>query len=115
MNANIKAIFNDAEDKNLKGALNELLVCGNLCKLGFAARVLNNKNEAYDIAFSYKDRNYKCECKLDLLSETTGNFYFEVYNYTYSRPTGIINEDMQTFYTHTFFSDGKCFFLFGKR
>lgn len=115
MNANIKAILNNTNDKNLLGTLNELLITGNLCRLGFAAYVLNNKDENFDVSFSFKDKNFKCECKLDMRAETTNNFYFEVFNYTYNRPTGLFNKDMQTFYTHTYFKNGVCYFLFGKR
>ena len=55
------------------------------------------------------------ECKLDRLSERTGNFYFEYWNYTYNRPTGINAEDRHTLYCHTFKKGGEWCFIINTR
>jgi hypothetical protein len=108
-------LFNHFTNQFKKGYLNELLICGNLEKLGLKCYVLHNNNPNYDIVFTYKDKTYYLECKLDVKSLYSPNFYFEVWNYTYNVPTGIINKDMDSLFSYTFLRDNNIYCLFGKR
>lgn len=50
-----------------------------------------------------------------MLVDKTGNFYFEYWNYTYSRPTGINNNDLNTLYSHTYIENEQYYHLLSKR
>ena len=111
----IKHILQLTGNKNTQGLINELLVSGNLSKVGLQCRVLNDKNPNYDIEITKDNRVYYLECKLDLMAEKTGNLYFEYWNYTNSRKTGINNDNLNTLYSHTFYYKGRFVMLIAKR
>lgn len=114
MNITLRILLHQ-NDKFAKGYINELLVLGNLSKFGFTGKVLHDNNPNFDIVIcKHKKKNY-IECKLDLFSRYSPNFYFEVWNYTYNRPTGIINEDMQSLFSYTYFRDNKPYLLIARR
>lgn len=50
------------------GKANELLICGNLTKLGLRTKWLNDNNPNYDILVGNDKITKGIECKLDLLS-----------------------------------------------
>lgn len=47
MNERIDYLFTN--DKNRNGLINELLISGNLSKLGFKTEVINDRNPLYDL------------------------------------------------------------------
>ena len=103
--------------KKKVGTVNELLIAGNLYKKGYNAVVQNDNNKDYDILID-KDRKHNIiECKLDNEVHRYDNFFFEYWNYTYNRPTGINNSNLDTLYTHTYYNnkERKYYFLAGKR
>lgn len=111
----INSVLTMNRNKNYKGLLNELLISGNLHNAGYITQVLNDFNPNYDIKAINGDKLYYVECKLDGLVEYTNNFYFEYWNYTYNRPTGINNNDLETIYSHTYKTGDKYYYLIGKR
>lgn len=111
----ITKVLTRNSNKNYKGLSNELLISGNLHKAGYTTKVLNDFNPSYDIKATKADKQYYIECKLDALVEHTNNFYFEYWNYTYNRPTGINNNDLETIYSHTYKIDGRYYHLIAKR
>lgn len=111
----INEVLTKHSNKKYRGLSNELLIAGNLHKAGYATKVLNDFNPNYDIEATKGDKKYYIECKLDALVEHTNNFYFEYWNYTYNRPTGINNSDLNTFYSHTYKADGKYYHLIATR
>lgn len=98
-----------------KGTGNELLIAGNMYKYGFNVQVLADNSPNYDIKISKGNKTNYIECKLDMLVDKTGNFYFEYWNYTYNRPTGINSNDLNTLYSHTYKVDGQYYHLISKR
>lgn len=111
----IKYIFDKADNTFNVGYYNELLISGNLIKKGLRTKCLHNYNPNYDILVGNDKTTKGMECKLDLLSQKTNNFYFEYYNYTFNRWTGIYNEDMNSLFSYTYMDNGKFFALMGKR
>lgn len=111
----IKHHFQLFNNKNNQGLINELLVSGNLSKFGLSCKVLNDNNPNYDIKVSKGNRYNYLECKLDLKVEATRNLYFEYWNYTNNRKTGINNDNLNTLYSHTFVYNGQFSMLIGKR
>lgn len=100
-------------NNNRKGLCNELLIMGNS---GYNGKVLNNNSPYADIEFINNERKTNfIECKLDLLSKTTSNLYYEIYNLDNSRITGILAPDMTTLYSHTFYYGGKWCFIIAER
>lgn len=110
----IDYIFN-TDNKNLKGLANELLISGNLHNKGANTLVLNDCNPNFDIKINKGNKTNYIECKLDTKAEKTNNLYFEFWNYTYNRPTGINNKDLNTLYCHTFKYGGKWVYILNKR
>lgn len=109
----IDRIFNIQKNKNLLGTANELLISGNLNYIGYTTKVLNDRNPNYDIHIA-KDSKYNyIECKLDIYP--SDNFYFEYWNFTYNRPTGINNDNLNILYSHTYKKDGEYFAIIAKR
>lgn len=114
----VKYTLNDiSNNKNKKGTINELLISGNLAKKGYNTIVLNDKCKDYDIFVEKDNKSNYIECKLDNTAHIYDNFYFEYWNYTYNRPTGINNSNLDTLYTHTYYNkeERKYYFLAGKR
>lgn len=109
----IEKVFKNQKNKNLLGTANELLISGNLANKGYQTKVLNDRNPNYDISITKDNQTNYIECKLDLYP--SNNFYFEYWNFTYNRPTGINNENKETLYSHTFKRNGKYFAIIAKR
>ena len=103
--------------KNIKGTINECLIAGNLSKYGYEVLVNNDRNPEYDILLKRNGIEYLLECKLDNQVSRFGNFFFEYWNYTYGRKTGINNNDLNTLYSHTYYckEDNKWYCLIAKR
>jgi len=114
---NTKWIFDTVRNKNRKGVINELLMCDNLLTNGYETTVLNDNNPNWDMLLTKADRKFYLESKLDNTSHITGNFYFEYWNYTFSRKTGINNDNLYTLYSHTYYDiqQDKYFYLIGTR
>lgn len=112
-----KEMINDnllSSDKAYKGAVNELLVSGTLSEYGYTTLVKNDHDPSSDIRLSKNGQILNLECKLDTLSQNTGNFYFEEYNYTYDRYTGIgINDDSLFSYTYKY--GNEWYFMIARR
>lgn len=108
---------NKANSKKVAGTINELLIAGNLFKKGYNTTVPNDNNKDYDILIDKDNKHNVIECKLDNEAHRYGNFFFEYWNYTFSRPTGINNSNLNTLYTHTYYNkeEKKYYFLAGKR
>lgn len=113
----IKGFNNETYTKNQKGTLNECLIADKLLDSKYKVRVLMNDNPNYDLIISKDGKTNEIECKLDNTAHLTGNFYFEYWNYTHNRKTGINNDNLNTLYTHTYYnSDAKYYyFIYGKR
>lgn len=114
----IKYSLNDfADNKKKAGTINELLIAGTLSKLGYDINVPDDNNRDYDIIVSKDGKHNYLECKLDNTAHIYSNFYFEYWNYTFNRPTGINNTNLNTLYAHTYFNndDKRYYFLSGKR
>lgn len=102
-------------DKNKVGTINEGLIAGNLYKFGYEVFVCDNRDPNYDIILRKDGKENVLESKLDRDVEKYNNFYFEYWNYTYSRKTGINNDDLNTLYSHTYSENGKYYCLIAKR
>ncbi len=108
----------DKEDsKKVAGTINELLIAGKLYKKGYKVLVTNDNNRDYDIIIEKNRKRNVVECKLDNTAHIHNNFFFEYWNYTFNRPTGINNSDLNTIYAHTYYNKekGKYYLLIGKR
>lgn len=101
------------DDKFKRGLYNELLISGNLNKKGLQTKVLNNHCPDYDIMIKKDEKQNFVECKLDAME--SDNFYFEYWNYTYNRPTGINNINLNTLYSHTFRINNEWFYIINFR
>lgn len=99
-----------SKDKFESGHYNERLIAYNLNLSGHKVTVLNDNNPMYDLQM---DDTIFIECKLDRMQSP--NFYFEYYNYTYNRPTGIDSYDKDTYYCHTFRYNGKWCYIYNTR
>lgn len=111
----IDFILSTLPTKNQKGLFNELLISGNVHLHNIDTKVLNDHNPNYDIEISKDGKHTFIESKLDMKSEQTDNFYFEYWNYSHNRPTGINNSNLLTLYSHTFKRNGKWYFIINYR
>lgn len=117
MNYLNRILNNNNISKNQIGTLNELLIAGNMYNRGYKVNVTNDRNPYYDIIISKDDKVQYLECKFDKQANRYGNFYFEYWNYTYSRKTGINSDDLNTLYSHTYYNvkEQEYYHLIGKR
>lgn len=76
---------------------------------------MNDKNPNWDIRVNKDKLSTYVECKLDTMSEKTNNLYFEYWNFTYNRPTGINNKDLSTLYSHTFKLNNEWYYIVNYR
>lgn len=109
----IDRVFNYITNKNKLGTANELLISGNLTNRGYYVKVLNDRNPNYDLLIKKDGKQNFIECKLDLYP--SNNLYFEFWNFTYNRKTGIDNDNQNTLYSHTFKMNGKYYAIIAKR
>lgn len=118
VNYTLNDFLKDKSDSKKKaGTMNELLIAGNIYKKGYNTIVPNDNNRNYDILIDKDGKHNVIECKLDNIANIYDNFFFEYWNYTFNRPTGINNSNLDTLYTHTYYSkeERKYYFLAGKR
>lgn len=111
----VKYFLNKPNNTKDKGTVNELLIAGNLIRYKFKVNVNEDNNPNYDLTINKGNKTSYVECKLDNRSHITGNFYFELWSCTFNRYTGVLNNDMNTVYSHTYCINGEYYALIGKR
>ncbi len=101
------------KDKLTKGEINELIICDQLAHRGYNCRWLHDNNPNWDLQIKKGNCTNYVECKLD--GKATDNLYFEFWNYTNNRPTGINNKNLSSLYCHTFKYKGEWCFIINYR